>query len=449
MLAKIIKYYGAIGIIKNDSGGLELAIKTFNWILFWTFWASFVWSLLLYFIGQYNAVIFPIFAIFLFPTILIIFSITKNFKLYVNSYLILLSLLPAAVQIFSGGFQNSGAVIAWAVLTPVVALVFKSPKISINWFFYFISIIIISIIAELFLNIEYVIMNKKTITILFSMNLIGIISLCFFPFLIFSRQLYDSKKIIESKNQKIIQSINYARYIQKASLFSSKEFNSLFNNKSFLIFEPKDIVSGDFYWAFESGEHVFLACSDCTGHGVPGAFMTMIGINHLNSIIRENHEEDTALILTKLHERVISSLKHNSNQIHDGMDITICKINMTKRTVEYTSAMSKVFHHTGKKLITCKSSRCSIGDSRRKIEYQSTTLELRAGDMLYLTTDGFIDQFGGPRNKKFGTKRLVSTLNQISSEPIEIQRKRLLKEHNKWQGNQEQIDDITLIGIRF
>lgn len=448
-ISTLFDKYSSLGIIKGKSKGMQMAIRSFNWITFWTFIAAIAWSVMLYFIGQKNAVIFPLIAAITIPISLGIFHYNKDFNAHLNRYLLLLLILPGAVQVFSGGFMNSGAVVCWSVIAPLMSLAFKRPKQARRCFFFFLITLSITALIEIYVNVNYVPMNKLVITLQFLMNFIGVMSLCFFPILGFSKELYRTRKKIQSNNRQIIQSINYAKYIQTATLQSKEQLNEILNQSSFLFFKPKDIVSGDFYWAHKSGDTVFIACADCTGHGVPGAFMTMIGINHLNSIIRENNEENPSKILTLLHHRVTSSLNNTTHSIHDGMDITICKIDYKNKMVEYASAMSKVFHFDGEQIINCPVDKCSIGDSRRKITYQNRIIQLKKGQSIYLTTDGYIDQFGGPKDKKFGTRQLTQLLTEVQKKSLKEQEKSVQSSFFSWMGNSEQIDDVTLIGIHF
>lgn len=438
-----------IGTIPGKKTSIQSAIKSFSWIVFWTFIASITWSIMLYAIGQAKAAVFPLIASIGIPLSVLIFHINKNFSAHVNRYLTMLLLLPALVQIFHGGFINSGAVICWSVITPLMALAFKKPKQARITFFLFVLILFVTAIVEFVIEVPYNVMSKEVVTLQFLMNFAGVMSLCFFPILGFSKVLYKTRKKLRSNNKQIIHSINYAKYIQTAILQSKEQLNNLLNHNSFLFFQPKDIVSGDFYWAHKDEDYTFLACADCTGHGVPGAFMTMIGINHLNSIIRENNEKDPAKILTLLHQRVISSLKNAGEHVHDGMDITICKINFKSKEVQYSSAMSKVFLYNGDRIVTCPVNKASIGDSRRDISYTNTCLQLEEGNILYLTTDGYIDQFGGERDKKFGTNQLTSLLNSLKEENLAEQENQLKAQFYSWKSDRDQIDDVTFIGIKF
>ncbi|MBL4710380.1 MAG: serine/threonine-protein phosphatase [Flavobacteriales bacterium] len=445
----LLNKYESIGIIKDKSKGMQMAIKSFSWILFWTFIASIIWSILLYLIGQPSAIIFPVLAAITMATSVVIFYYNKNFSAHTNRYLFLLLVLPGGVQIVSGGFMNSGAVICWSVVAPLMALAFKRPKQARKCFFFFLTALIITAFVELYFKIDYVPMSREIVTLQFLMNFIGVMSLCFFPILDFSKELYRIRQKIQSNNRQIIQSINYAKYIQTATLHSKEQLSELLNQSSFLFFEPKDIVSGDFYWAHKNGDDIFLACADCTGHGVPGAFMTMIGINHLNSIVLENNEQDPSKILSLLHQRVTSSLKNANDIIHDGMDISICKINFKTARVEYASAMSKIFYFDGDKIISCPVDKCSIGDSRRKISYKNHVLQLKEGQSIYLATDGYIDQFGGPNDKKFGTRQLTRLLGELKDKSLKEQENFIQSSFTSWKGDKEQIDDVTLIGIHF
>lgn len=448
-LKKVIHSFESIGVIKNKSEDQAIAIKTFNWILFCAFLAGSIWTYLLYFIGQTNAVVFPLLAIISMPLILLFSHLTKKFVLALNAFLIMMLSLPALVQIFHGGFVNSGAVIAWSVIVPMMALSFRPPIVAIRCFVLFILIVIVTVLIEIYIPIDHKAMSRTIIISQFTLNLIGIIIICFVPLLNFSKEFMVTRKLLKTNNKEIIDSINYAKRIQAATLLSKEKFIELLKGSSFLFFKPKDIIGGDFYWAYQCNDDLFIACSDCTGHGVPGAFMTMIGINHLNYIVRENKESDPSVILSKLQEKVTSSLNNSSERVHDGMDITICKINYKKQTIEYASAMSKVYFFNGEQLERCANDKCSIGDSRRESSFTKYTLNFKKGDVLYLTTDGYIDQFGGTNNKKFGSKRFKELLATIVHLDSSKQNQLINSTFYQWKGDKAQIDDITLIGIKF
>lgn len=450
MVSKKLKIkFENIGVRENGSNDKKIAINQFNWLFLCIFFASGAWSLMLFLINQPTAAIIPLIAVGIVPFAFLIFQKTKNFNLHLDFFLLIIIIFPAVVQLFNGGFINSGAVISWSALGPITSLAFKSTKGAVKCFVLFILVVLSAMTVELFYLPAFNTLSSTIVKFQFMMNLLGVVSIGFFPLLQFARELKDTRKTVKSSNKKIIDSINYAKYIQNAILLSKQELNELLGNNSVLFYEPKDIVSGDFYWAHQSGDDVFLVCGDCTGHGVPGAFMTMIGINHLNSIVRENKESDPSKILTYLHEKVVSSLKSTTQQIHDGMDISICKINFKTKVVEYASAMSKVLLDNGSEIIACPIDKSSVGDSRRDISYQNYTLQMEEGQSLYLATDGYYDQFGGERDKKFGSKRVFKLLNRLNKIGLDEQYSAIETTFKSWKGDRDQLDDVTLIGVHF
>ena len=444
-----IQSFELIGVRKDGSKDQAIAIKTFNWIMLCAFVAASIWAYLLNNLGQTKAAIFPIIGFIMIPCILFYSHITKKFITALNLFLTMMMTLPALVQIFHGGFVNAGAVIAWSVIVPMMSLSFRPPKVAIRCFTVFILVSLVTVLIEVYVPIEYVKMSSSIITAQFTFNLIGIITICFLPLLGFSRDFMYTRKLLKSKNKEILDSINYAQRIQSASLINPDKLDELLDYKSFTLYEPKDAIGGDFYWAYKKEDEIFLACSDCTGHGVPGAFMTLIGINHLNYIVRENGESDPGKILLDLNERVSLTLRHSEEKMRDGMDITICKINFKHQYFEYASAMSKVYFFNGEKVIRLKSDKASIGDSRRKPEFTTRKVEFENGQALYLATDGYNDQFGGLHNKKLGSRNFIHTLNRTSNLAPKEQLMELRSLYRSWKGKNDQIDDVTVIGIKF
>ena len=446
----IISRYESIGIKIDGSKDRAIAIKTFNWILLLTFVAGSVWSLLLWFMGQYQAVVFPALAAFCIPFILLYFNKTKNFAIPVDSFLVLMLTLPSFLQTFHGGFVNSGAVVSWAVVAPMTALAFKTAIQAKRCFLIFIGVVLLTVAVEVYVPREFVEMSKEIILLQFTINLIGIIAVCFFPLLNFSEQLMQTRKLLRVKNKEVLDSIYYAKNIQSAVLQGKQKLKDIIGVGSFIMYEPKDIVSGDFYWAHRDGDNLYLACGDCTGHGVPGAFMTMMGINHLNSIIKELKGKSTSSILKRLHEKVIGTLRDaNNDGLHDGMDITICRINFKDQEIEYASAMSTVYFFNGEEVKKFPNDKFSVGDSRREVESTSRIIKFKKGDCLYLLTDGYIDQFGGPKARKFGSRNVREMLTKVAGFPIEEQHEVIEKSYRQWKGLEEQIDDIAFVGVRF
>ena len=252
--------------------------------------------------------------------------------------------------------------------------------------------------------------------------------------------------------QDIKDSINYAKKIQDAILPLDEEIKKALP-QSFVLFKPRDVVSGDFYWFNKKDDHVYIAAVDCTGHGVPGAFMSMIGNSLLNEIVSKKGTHDAASILKKLHAGVRKSLKQDrdSYESKDGMDLALAVIDLTANTLQYSGAKRPLFYFNNEKFEEIKADKQSIGGLEMEDDYHFTNrnFELKKGDTFYLFTDGYVDQFGGDKGKKYSTKRLKESMQEIQSLSMKEQSAKLGSIIDDWKSDVEQIDDILVIGIRF
>ena len=259
------------------------------------------------------------------------------------------------------------------------------------------------------------------------------------------------KALIEEKQIEITDSINYAKKIQDALLISTVSLKE-FIPESFIFFKPKDIVSGDFYWIHKNNNgRIFFTVADCTGHGVPGAFMSMIGNSLLNENIIENKIEDTGLILDNARASIIKSLhqKDISSESRDGMDMALCKYNPKNKTVEYSGANNPLIHISGETINKIKGDSQPIGIYSGELKsFKTNKVNVKEGDMLYLFSDGFHDQFGGEKGKKYMSGKFYKFLLSISKENTEKQSKLIENEFEKWKGAFEQIDDVCVMGVR-
>ncbi len=447
MLKKFQTFISSIGVRENADDTGKLKVKTLNWILFWTVLASIFWAIMLYILKQYKAVPFPLVATILILVSVFRFAKTKNFQSTLNTFIVLLLFLPPLVQLFHGGFINSGAVIVWSVLAPVSALIFKPIRAAKLIFGAFLVLFTLTAFVEIFITIDFQEVTHALIIIQFSLNIVAVLTICYFPILHFTDENLKAKKIIKLQNDKIVSSIEYAKYIQKAILATKTDLDFNLNKDYFLLFEPKDIVSGDFYWVNKKNGKLILICGDCTGHGVPGAIMTMMGINHLNNIIKEKGITDPSMILLFLHTAVKESLKHSSEKINDGMDIAICTVDLENNYMEYAGAKSKMYYYNGT-LKTYQPTKISIGDTSRNASFEKHRINIKKGDCFYMLTDGYIDQFGGPKEKRFGSKRLFQLISTLKNKEIESQKEIVVNELLQWQGKEEQIDDITFMGFK-
>lgn len=265
-----------------------------------------------------------------------------------------------------------------------------------------------------------------------------------------TREIEEQSKIIGQKNKDITDSISYASKIQHAILPSNALIKQHLPN-SFVLYMTKDIVSGDFYWFTHFDGFSIIASVDCTGHGVPGAFMSLIGYNQLNRIVNELKITNPKDILVELNAGVIGVLHKNETESKDGMDIAICKINHKQNTLEYAGAMRPLWMVNNGELTEVRADKIPIGtkqkDRSEKIEYTTHTIELGKGNTFYIFTDGYADQFGGPKEKKFSTSKFKELLIANSKLSFEEQLAKVKQEHINWKGVYEQIDDILVIGF--
>jgi len=259
------------------------------------------------------------------------------------------------------------------------------------------------------------------------------------------------EQVIIQKNKDITDSISYARKIQTAILPPRSVVKSELP-ESFILYLTKDIVSGDFYWFSKMYDFSIVAAIDCTGHGVPGAFMSLIGHNILNRIITELKIFDPSRILLELNNGVVGVLHKNENESKDGMDVAICKINHKSGVVEYAGAMRPLWILRNQQIVEIKADKIPIGtkqkDREESIGYITHQIQSEPGDIFYIFTDGYADQFGGPRDKKLSTGRFKELLIEASSLPLSEQEHFLRDAHNNWKKENEQIDDILVIGFK-
>lgn len=271
-------------------------------------------------------------------------------------------------------------------------------------------------------------------------------------------EVVKQKEEIELKNKDITDSINYAQKIQEAILPSDLDIKKHLP-ENFVLFKPKDIVSGDFYWFSKKEDKAFIAAADCTGHGVPGAFMSMIGNSLLNEIVNDRGVDEPAKILQQLKEGVIKSLKQTgeAGKQKDGMDIALCAFDFKNNKLEFSGAYNPLIRIREGELEETRSDRMPIGiysdDGGRK--FTNYELEMKKGDMYYFFTDGYVDQFGGPKGKKFMGKRFKMLLKEIYQLPMKNQKQKLDEVVEGWKSyvmadgsTYEQMDDILVIGVK-
>jgi serine phosphatase RsbU (regulator of sigma subunit) len=263
-----------------------------------------------------------------------------------------------------------------------------------------------------------------------------------------NEEITEQKAEIEEKNLNIMDSIRYAKRIQQ-TILPRDQFVEKYLPKSFILYKPKDIVSGDFYWMEVVDNTAFVSAVDCTGHGVPGAFVSIVGYNSLNRTVMEFDLKKPSDILNKLNDLVVDTfVRHSDSDVKDGMDMSLVSIDLDTMKVEFAGAQNSAYVVNEEGLVEYSANKQPIGSSLEPKDFTNHELETKKGDMIYLFSDGYIDQFGGPKGKKFMRKRFKELLQSIHKMDVKTQKQHLDNTIIDWMGREEQLDDILVIGIR-
>jgi len=272
-----------------------------------------------------------------------------------------------------------------------------------------------------------------------------------------TREIQHQKEMVEEKNKEILDSILYAKRLQNAILPPMEKVKEVLPD-SFILFKPKDIVSGDFYWmeALSSNgggklDDILIAAVDCTGHGVPGAMVSVVGSNGLNRSVKEFGLRKPSEILDNLRSLVEETFSTSESEVKDGMDIALCRINTDKQTVHYSGAHNPlwILRKDAEQIEEIRGDKQPIGKFDYGKPFSNHEFQLAKGDCIFFFTDGFSDQFGGSRGKKFRAAQLMETLLELRNLPMEAISTELNNRFETWKGNLEQIDDVCVIGVRF
>lgn len=269
-----------------------------------------------------------------------------------------------------------------------------------------------------------------------------------------NKLLTKQKTELAQKNKEITDSIKAAKRLQKAILPSKEVIKRMFP-ESFVLYKPKDIVSGDFYWTVEKDRKSFIAAVDCTGHGVPGVTLSTLCYSILNSVVKTQGITEPAEILNESKKAIVSAFEESEEGeiIQDGMDIALCSVDHETNTFEYAGAFNSMYlaRKNVEKMEEINADKMPVGFMKGKEGecFTNHDVELEKGDMIYIFSDGYQDQFGGPKNKKFSKKQFKNLLWDTKDKTVEEQKELIEKTLEQWQGKLEQIDDVLVIGIRI
>jgi len=264
------------------------------------------------------------------------------------------------------------------------------------------------------------------------------------------QEIEKQRDEIALQKQEITDSIKYASRIQQAVLPPIKIIENLFYENFFIFNRPRDIVSGDYYFITSKEQKLIVSAADCTGHGVPGAFMSLLGISFLNEIISKQSTIEADIILNQLRENIINALNQSSDKNNkDGMDMVLCVFDFEKKIVQFAGANNPLYHIRNGELTEIKGDKMPIGLYDELKPFTKHTIELQPNDTFYMFSDGYADQFGGPDGKKFKYKQLKEMLLSIQHLPMKEQHKIVEETIDQWKNGYFQVDDMLLIGIKY
>jgi|GEM_PF-3526658 len=442
------------GQLESDSEDEKLKKSTLLIMAFPFAIAGLMWGVLYFYNGLFLPGLIP-FCYGLLSFISIgLFLALRNFKFFRFSQILLILLLPLFLQISLGGFIPSSSVLLWALISPLGALAFYNARQSIYWFVAFIFMVVIAFVLNDLLPAYF---NRhlpeEFVNRMFLMNLIGISFIIYLLQYYFVSKQADLKKTgelksqeIQEKSKEITDSINYAKRIQHTML-ARHELLSKNLSDHFILFKPKDIVSGDFYWATAKAGKFYLAACDSTGHGVPGAFMSLLNVSFLNEAINERNILLPNEICGYVRNRLIESISQDGGQ--DGMDGALVCIDTENKKLSFAAAHNAPILIRKNAVIEFEADKMPVGKGERVDNFRLHTIDVESGDLFYLYTDGYTDQFGGPKGKKFKYRQMKALLQSICNQSLAEQKKILDAVISNWKGELEQTDDMLIIGFKI
>ncbi len=263
-------------------------------------------------------------------------------------------------------------------------------------------------------------------------------------------EILEQKDKIDKHTQEITSSIKYAKRIQNAALPSSNLIERIIP-EHFILFKPRDIVSGDFYWASKNDKYIVFSAADCTGHGVPGAFMSMLGISFLNKIVNQDNVVNSGEILNELRSHIVNALNQfgSGNETKDGMDMSLCVFDTERNIMQFSAAYNSIFYVSGNEISELKADRMPVAVYDNMDPFATGEINVKKGDIVYLFSDGYADQFSSNTGKKYMKKRFREFLLKISDKSMQEQENLLELEFETWRGEEQQVDDVVVFGVRL
>jgi len=381
----------------------------------------------------------------------------RIYKPLITPFIIYSLIVLSTVWFFNAGSEGP-VVFVYLVGLVIFIIITEGRNRVITITFFLLNLVLLFYIEKKYPSLitpyesDFIKFYDVTITFLFSFVLI------YFVVAILVKSYREEKTIntlqkneLSFQKDQITDSIQYAKSLQTGLLTQLSLIKKIIPNH-FILYQPKDIVSGDFYWVKEINNYIIIAAADCTGHGVPGAFMSVLGISLLNEIVRKKEilKANQALEVLRYELKEALNQTDKNYSYNNGMDIALCVINKKEKVVQYSGANSPLYLIRDNKLIEYKPTRNPIGVTPIEIPFHNNEIEYENGDVFYLFSDGYTDQFGGDDGKKFRSRRFKHLLLEIHKKPMEIQRDHLRLGLNKWMKNKyEQVDDIMVFGFRL
>ena len=441
---------------KNDTEDIKFSKLLILIISIFCSFCGLIWSLIYYSIFGFGIITsLPLLFVLIIVTAIFLSNFYKNHYILIHTQIIGISLIPILIQWSIGSINQAGFAMAWSFLSPIAALIFLSKRQSYYWIGIFTSFLIFSIVFEPKLLGYAVQVSANSRKLFYIMNISAPAFITFLAARYFVNaqnnqniQNQTLNSITKAKNDEIIGSIEYAKRLQESILPTRQRRLNLFP-ESFVFNRPKDIVSGDFFWMEEMGDLVYVAVADCTGHGVPGAMISMICINALERAIKEFKLIHTGEILDKVSDLVVQTFIRSQKNVKDGMDISLLCINKKSRQIQWSGANNPLIYFVDNSLYTLKPDRQSIGFNVDRKTFTTHSIEYKENTSFYLFTDGYLDQFGGIKDKKYTIKQFRVKLTEFVDKSPKSQKAALNRAFEDWKGKNEQVDDICVLGLKI